>query len=268
MHEPFLKTEKIGRIAVLTFNRPQLRNAIGTLEDCAHIVNALEAAEHDDSVSCIILTGAGAAFCAGGNIRAMQERSGIGPTDSPAGTRSNYRRGVQSVIAALWASEVPMIAAINGHAIGLGLDIACLCDLRICADSAKFASSFIRLGIVPGDGGAWILPRAIGGARAAELMLTGDTYDARAALSMGLVSSVVPADELMAAAQALAARIIANPPRTLRLTKRLLREGQQQRFEDMLELSASFQAIAHETSDHHEAVQAFLDKREPRFTGN
>jgi enoyl-CoA hydratase/carnithine racemase len=161
-----------------------------------------------------------------------------------------------------------MIAAINGHAIGLGLDIACLCDLRICADTARFASSFIRLGIVPGDGGTWILPRAIGSARAAELMLTGDTYEAAAALSMGLVSAVVPASGLMAEAHALATRIVANPARTLRLTKRLLREGQQQRLQDVLELSAAFQALAHETQDHHEAVEAFLEKREPRFTGS
>jgi 2-(1,2-epoxy-1,2-dihydrophenyl)acetyl-CoA isomerase len=268
MREPFVKHEMTGRIATLTLNRPDVRNAISTLEDCTDLVNALETAERDDSVSCVILTGSGGTFCAGGNIRAMKERSGIGPTASPVGTRDNYRRGVQSVIAALWKCEVPMIAAINGHAIGLGLDIACLCDLRICADTAKFASSFIRLGIVPGDGGAWILPRAIGSARAAELMLTGDTYDAPAALSMGLVSAVVPAGGLMAEAHTLAARIVANPPRTLRLTKRLLREGQQQRLQDILELSASFQALAHETPDHHEAVQAFLEKREPRFTGS
>ena len=268
MSGPFVKTETRGRIATLTFNRPEVRNAISTLEDCSDLVNAIETAERDDSVSCIILTGSGGSFCAGGNIRAMKERPGMGPTDSPVGTRNNYRRGVQSVIEALWECEVPMIGALNGHAIGLGLDIACLCDLRICADTAKFASSFIRLGIVPGDGGAWILPRSIGSARAAELMLTGDTYDAQAALSMGLVSRVVPAGGLMADAQALAARIAANPARTLRLTKRLLREGQQQRLQDILELSASFQALAHETEDHHEAVQAFLEKREPRFTGS
>jgi 2-(1,2-epoxy-1,2-dihydrophenyl)acetyl-CoA isomerase len=267
VREPFVKREVAGRVATLTLNRPDVRNAIGTLEDCADLVNAVETTERDDSVSCIVLTGSGAAFCAGGNIRAMQERSGIGPTDSPAGTRDNYRRGVQSVIKALWNCEVPMIAAINGHAIGLGLDIACLCDLRICADTAKIASSFVRLGIVPGDGGAWILPRAVGSARAAEMMLTGDTYDARDALSWGLVSAVVPASGLAAEAHALAARVVANPARTLRLIKRLLREGQQQRLQDMLELSASFQAIAHETPDHHEAVQAFMQKREPRFTG-
>jgi len=162
---------------------------------------------------------------------------------------------------------VPLIAAINGHAIGLGLDLACVCDIRICADSAKFASSFIKLGIVPGDGGAWILPRAIGLSKASELILTGDTYDAAAALAMGLVSRVVPLDRLMPEIHALAARIVANPAKTLRLAKRLLREGQQQRLSDVLELSAAFQALAHETRDHSEAVAAFFDKREPRFTG-
>jgi enoyl-CoA hydratase/carnithine racemase len=198
----------------------------------------------------------------------MKERNGIGPLDSPDATRANYRRGVQSVIESLWNCEIPMIAAINGHAIGLGLDLACVCDVRISADSAKFASSFIKVGIVPGDGGAWILPRAIGLSKAAEMILTGDSYDAAAALAMGLVSSVVPADGLMAAAHAMAARIVVNPPKTLRLAKRLLREGQQQRLSDVLELSAAFQALAHETKDHGEALDAFFDKREPKFTGN
>jgi enoyl-CoA hydratase/carnithine racemase len=221
----------------------------------------------DDSVSCVILTGQGTAFSAGGNLKAMQDRNGIGPLDSPAATRSNYRRGVQSVIEALWNCELPLVGAINGHAIGLGLDLACLCDVRICAEGAKFASSFIKLGIVPGDGGAWILPRTIGLSKASELILTGDTYDADAALGMGLVLKVVPPDRLLDEARALASRIAANPARALRLSKRLLREGQQQRLSDILELSAAFQALAHETDDHAEALDAFFDKREPRFTG-
>ena len=160
-----------------------------------------------------------------------------------------------------------MLAAINGHAIGLGLDLACVCDIRIAADSAKFASSFIKIGIVPGDGGAWILPRAIGLSKASELILTGDTYDAAAALAMGLVSKLVPLDQLLSEAQALAARIVANPAKALRLAKRLLREGQQQRLTDVLELSAAFQALAHETRDHAEALDAFFDKRAPNFNG-
>jgi 2-(1,2-epoxy-1,2-dihydrophenyl)acetyl-CoA isomerase len=174
---------------------------------------------------------------------------------------------VQRIIEALWNCEIPMIAAINGHAIGLGLDLACLCDIRIAVESAKFASSFIKFGIVPGDGGAWILPRAVGLANAAELIFTGDTIDSKAAMSMGLVSRVVAPARLMDAALALAERIVVNPARALRLSKRLLREGQQQRLAGVLELSAAFQALAHETRDHAEALDAFFEKRPPRFTG-
>jgi 2-(1,2-epoxy-1,2-dihydrophenyl)acetyl-CoA isomerase len=137
----------------------------------------------------------------------------------------------------------------------------------VSTDQAKFASSFIKLGIVPGDGGAWILPRAVGLSKAAELIFTGDTYDAVSAQSMGLVSQVVTSDQLVPTAQTLAERIVCNPPRTLRLAKRLLREGQQQRLADVLELSAAFQALAHETEDHREAIDAFLQKRAPQFRG-
>jgi 2-(1,2-epoxy-1,2-dihydrophenyl)acetyl-CoA isomerase len=267
MSPPFVEFTRDGRIATITLNRPDVRNAIGAHEDCHDLVEAVQRAANDDSVSCVILTGKGSAFSAGGNLKGMQERNGIGPLDSPAATRNNYRRGVQSVIEALWNCEVPLIAAINGHAIGLGLDLACLCDIRISAETAKFASSFIKMGIVPGDGGAWILPRAIGLSKASELIFTGDTYDAGAALAMGLVSQVVPLARLLDEAHALASRIVANPARVLRLSKRLLREGQQQRLQDILELSAAFQALAHETRDHGEALDAFFDKREPRFTG-
>jgi 2-(1,2-epoxy-1,2-dihydrophenyl)acetyl-CoA isomerase len=267
MPDPFVHCEKDGRVVTLTFDRPDVRNAIGTHQDCRDIVDAVQRANDDASVSCIILTGRGTAFSAGGNLKAMKERVGIGRLDSPEATRANYRRGVQSVIESLWNCEIPMIAAINGHAIGLGLDLACACDIRIGADSAKFASSFIKLGLVPGDGGAWILPRAIGLSKASELILTGDTYDAAAALAMGLLSTVVSLEQLIPEARALAGRIVANPPKTLRLAKRLLREGQQQRLSDLLELSAAFQALAHETRDHGEALGAFFDKRPPQFTG-
>lgn len=263
----FVRYEQDGRVVTLTLNSEATRNAIGTAQDCADIVEALNRAESDAGVSCVILTGSGSAFSAGGNLKGMKERSGIGRLDAPIATRDNYRRGVQSVIRKLWDCELPMIAAINGHAIGLGLDLACLCDLRIAADSAKFASSFIKMGLIPGDGGAWVLPRTVGLANAAELILTGDTIDGASALRMGLISQLVPAGELLAAANALAQRVVANPARTLRLAKRLLREGQQQRLSDVLELSSAYQALVHETADHAEAVDAFLDKRAPNFTG-
>lgn len=268
MSECFVRYEKRDKIAIMTMNRPDSRNAIGTHQDCADFIAALGQAQSDAGISCVILTGSGSAFSAGGNLKSIRERNGIGPLNQPPdATRSNYRQGVQRIVDSLWNCEIPMIAAINGHAIGLGLDLACLCDIRIAAESARFASSFIKIGIVPGDGGAWILPRAVGLSNAAELIFTGDTIDSEAAMGMGLVSRVVPSGRLMDEALALAERIVVNPARALRLCKRLLREGQQQRLADMLELSAAFQALAHETSDHTEALDAFFDRRPPRFTG-
>ena len=264
---PFLTVERQGRIAVLTMNRPEAMNAIGTLDDCDSIVDTFFALGNDRGVSAIVLTGSGRGFSSGGNIKGMQTRSGIGVLDQPDSTRANYRRGVQRAVRAMLDCEIPMIAAINGHAIGLGLDLACLCDIRIAADSAKMAASFIKVGIVPGDGGAWTLQRIVGYSLAAELFLTGRTFDAAYARSIGLINRVVSADELMTAAIGIAGEIAANPPRALRLTKKLLREAQHGRAHDVLELSAAYQAIVHETKDHAEAVAAILDKRAPQFTG-
>ncbi|MCW1385126.1 enoyl-CoA hydratase-related protein, partial [Novosphingobium sp. KCTC 2891] len=165
------------------------------------------------------------------------------------------------------AIEVPVIAAVNGPAIGAGCDLACMCDVRIASDKAKFAESFVKLGIVPGDGGAWLLPRIVGFSKASEMAFTGDLMDAAEALACGLVSRVVPAGELMDAARALAARIAANPPHAVRMTKRLIRESRLASLSAILEASAAAQALCHTTRDHHEAVAAFLEKRTPVFTG-
>jgi 2-(1,2-epoxy-1,2-dihydrophenyl)acetyl-CoA isomerase len=265
---PFLEVERQGPIAILRMDRADSLNAIGTLEDCDNIVSTLEQLSHDRSVHAAILTGKGRAFCSGGNIKGIKDRQGIGPLDQPDSTRWNYRRGVQRTTRALLDCEIPLIAAINGHAIGLGLDLACLCDIRIAAKSAKMAASFIKVGIVPGDGGAWTLQQIVGYSKAAELFLTGETFTADEALRIGLVSQVAEDDGLMDAALALAGKIAANPVRALRLTKRLLREGQKGDSDQVLELSAAFQAIVHETRDHVEAVTAILEKRKPSFTGD
>jgi len=263
----FVKIEEQGPVAILRLNRPEALNAVSTLEDCQDVVDALESLAADRSISVGILTGNGRAFSAGGNLKAMRDRSGIGPLDQPDSTRTNYRRGVQRMTRAFMDLEVPMIAAVNGYAVGLGCDLACHCDIRIAAESAKFSASFIKVGIVPGDGGAWSLQRVVGYSKAAELFFTGDTFDAAVALEIGLVSRVVSDARLSEEALELAARIAANPARALRLTKRLLREAQHSRMSDVLELSAAFQAIVHETEDHHEAVNAILEKRTPKFTG-
>ena len=179
----------------------------------------------DRDVRCAILTGAGSAFSAGGNLKAMRERSG-GFSGGGVHIRERYRNGIHRIIRALWGIEVPLLAAVNGPAIGLGNDVACLADIRIAADNAIFGATFLRVGLVPGDGGAWILPRVIGQSRAAELFFTADTIDAQTALAWGLVSKLVPADKLMDEARALAARICRQPPDVLRMTKKLMREGQ------------------------------------------
>jgi enoyl-CoA hydratase/carnithine racemase len=140
-----------------------------------------------------------------------------------------------------------------------------MCDMRIASSSASFAESFVRVGLIPGDGGAWLLPRAVGLAKAMEMSFTGDAVKADEALAIGLVSRVVPPDQLLDAARELAARIARNPGQTLRMTKRLLREGQHQKLESLLELSAALQVIAHKTPAHAEAVDAFIEKREPKF---
>jgi enoyl-CoA hydratase/carnithine racemase len=268
MNCDFIRWDQEGRVVTLTMNRPDERNAIGSHADCEALVDAVERAAADPGVAVLILTGAGGSFSAGGNLKGMRDRDGIGPLASPLATRGNYRRGIQRIPAALWNCELPTIAAINGHAIGVGLDLACMCDIRIAAQGAKLAASFVKLGIVPGDGGAYFLPRAVGLSKAAEMMFTGEPIDGAQALACGLVSRLVPGDALMAEARALAARIAANPPQTLRLVKRLLREAQHARLDEVLHLSAAFQALAHESADHREALAAFFDKRPPVFTGS
>jgi len=258
--------EKTGPLVQLTINRPESRNPLGEEGDGDLFAEAAARINADREVRCVILTGAGPAFSAGGNVKAMRERSG---SFSGAGVhiRERYRNGIHRIVRSLWGVEVPMIAAVNGPAIGLGNDVACLADMRIAADNAIFGATFLRIGLVPGDGGSWILPRTIGHARAAELFFTGDTIDATTALSWGLVSRIVPAALLMDEARTLAGRICRQPPDVLRMTKRMMREGQSVSFDTIMEMSATMQALAHLTEDHHEAVAAFFEKRPGDFKG-
>ena len=260
---PFLSYEQSGAIVTLMMNSPETRNALTGNSAPQEFVDACARITEDLSVRVVVLTGAGPVFSSGGNLKHMQELF-----DAPPSTiRQWYRQGIQRLATALYNLEVPTIAAVNGAAIGAGCDLTCMCDIRIAADSASFAESFIRVGLIPGDGGAWLLPRVVGMSKAAEMSFTGESLSAAEALACGLVSRVVPADQLMTEALALAARIAANPGAGLRLTKRLLREGQHMRLESLLEMSAGFQALAHKTAHHVEAVNAFVEKRKPDFSG-
>lgn len=253
-------------IVTLILNRPELRNPISDQEMVEALLAALDRLESDPDARVAILTGAGKAFSSGGNIREMRPGGSLN-TGSPVITRSNYTKGIQRLPLAFARLEVPVIAAVNGAAIGAGCDLACMCDLRIAAESARFAESFVKLGLIAGDGGSWLLPRVIGWSKAAEMALTGDMIDANEALSCGLVSQVVPDDRLMDAARALALRIAVNPPHAVRMTKRLLWEGRRVDLGSLLEMASAMQAAAHMTEDHAEAVSAFLEKRNPTFRG-
>ncbi len=255
-------------IVTLTLNNPALRNPISDEDTVEALIDALNRADGDPAVRAVILTGAGTAFSSGGNLKAMRDGHGLVDKQQPIKTRGNYKRGIQRIPLAFEALEVPVIAAVNGPAIGAGCDLACMCDIRIAAESATFAESFVKVGIIPGDGGAWLLPRVVGFSKACEMAFTGDAITAAEALACGLVSRVVPDAELLAAGKALAARIAVNPPHVVRMTKRLLREGRHVRIDTLLEMSAAMQALAHTTADHREAVSALLEKRRPVFTGD
>jgi enoyl-CoA hydratase/carnithine racemase len=262
----FLQIQQDGGVLTVTMNQPATRNALTGNSAVAEFVALAERVARDASVRAVVLTGAGSVFSSGGNVKDMQRFFDDALT--PAMIRDEYRHGIQRLTKALYNLEVPAIAAVNGAAVGAGCDLACMCDIRIASETATFAESFIKVGIVPGDGGAWLLPRVIGLSKALEMSFTGDVLTAADALECGLVSKVVPAGALLDTSLQLAARIAANPGPTLRLTKRLLREGQQNTLDNVLELSASAQALAHKTSEHREAVTAFIEKRAPNFHGS
>ena len=261
-----IKLEKSGAIATLTLTRPEMMNALGQEGDGPAVAAACAEIEADPSIRVAILTGEGRAFSAGGDVKAMRDRTGAFG-GSAYDIRNGYRRNIHMVVKSLYNLEVPLIAAVNGAAIGLGCDVACMADVRIAADSAKFGVTFLKLGLIPGDGGAWLLPRIIGNSRAAQLLFTGDVIDAQTAKEWGLVSDAVPGDQLMDEAMALAERMAAQPPQSLRLAKTLLRHGQSASYDTIMELSAASQALMHETEDHMEGVNAILEKRAPKFEG-
>lgn len=261
-----LQTDRRDHIAILTLDRPETMNALGLDGDGAEFRTACDAINADQSVRCVILTGAGRAFSAGGDVKAMLAREG-NFAGNGVQIRQGYRSNIHLILRALESLDVPLIAAVNGAAIGLGCDLACLADIRMASDKAKFGVTFLKIGIIPGDGGAWLLPRTIGMSRAAELFYTGDVVDAATAADWGLVSRVVPHETLLEAALDLGRRIAQQPPHALRMTKMLLRQGRKVDYDTMLEMSAATQALSHLTEDHIEGVSALIEQRPAAFVG-
>lgn len=265
MPAPIVVTSE-NHIAILKLNRPDTRNAISEMDMIDAFEKAIDDINANQDIRVVILTGEGSAFSSGGNIKHMLNKEGMF-AGSKEDIKQGYKTGIQRIPLAMYRLAVPAIAAVNGPAVGAGCDLTCMCDVRIASDKARFAESFIKVGLIPGDGGAWFLPRTVGMSQAAEMAFTGDAIDAQKALSIGLVSQVVEHKSLMAEANKLAQRMACNPPQVLRQTKRLLRAGQQMNLPELLELSAEIQSDMHLTNDHIEAVSAMLEKRSANFTG-
>jgi enoyl-CoA hydratase/carnithine racemase len=253
-----------GRVATLTLRRDDVRNALTATRLTDDICATLEWATANGAISVLILTGAGAAFSAGGNIKTMRERA---TTSTAADMERYYRHGVQRIPRAMRAAEVAVIAAVNGPAVGAGFDLANMCDIRIASTNAQFGETFINLGIMAGDGGAWFLRRLVGDQRAAELTFTGRLVKADEALALGIVLEVTEPDRLLARAREIAAQIAAKPPLAVRYAKRTLRLAQEQSLEAHLEACSSFQGALQKTEDHLEALAAFFEKRPGQFKG-
>ncbi len=247
------------RVATLTLDRHDVRNALTGTALADDIVAVAEWVNRCDEVSVLVITGAGSAFSAGGNVKDMASRGGDFAGDV-AEVAARYRRGIQRIPLALQAVEVPVIAAVNGPAIGAGFDLANMADIRIASSKAKFGETFLNLGIIPGDGGAWFMQRLIGYQRAFELTLSGRVIDAAEAKEYGIVLEVTEPEALMGKVNELAARIAAQPPKATRLTKRLMKMAQRTELKDFLDLCAVFQGMCHNEPEHLAVVNAMLEK--------
>jgi 2-(1,2-epoxy-1,2-dihydrophenyl)acetyl-CoA isomerase len=254
-----LRLETADAIATITLDRPAALNAL-TVSLKQDLIAAFSAIAGDTSIRAVVLTGAGRAFCAGQDLHERQA-----PDAMPLAEELRLR--YNPLILAMRRLPQPVIAAVNGIAAGAGASLAFACDLRIAAEGASFLLAFGRVGLVPDSGATWFLPRLVGEAKAAELALIGDPLSAVDAERLGLVARVVPAEDLPAAARALAARLASGAPRAMSLTKAALDDGWGASLEEQLEREAELQGIAGSTADHAEGLAAFLERRPPRFTG-
>lgn len=246
-----------GAVATLTLARPDIRNAITEPEMLDEIIATID--RPPPEVRVLVLTGRGTAFSAGGDVHAMGNRAGMF-SGTPYEIAEAYRTSIQRLTRSVLSTDIVTIAAVNGPAVGAGFDLVLSCDLRVGSSQAWFAHTFIDLGIIPGDGGAWLLPRVVGWQHAAELAFTARRVEADEAADLDILLEVVEPDLLMERVGRLAADIAAKPAHSLRLTKRLLRHARGMDLEGFLDLSAALQAMSHAEPEHEEAVERFLER--------
>jgi enoyl-CoA hydratase/carnithine racemase len=259
--------EKSDCIATITLNRPERMNAF-TPVMLNEWLEALTDAHTDDDVRAVILTGTGRGFCTGADV--SRDGEGLSLVDrsrTHVDNRNFLRDSVQRIPRLVSIMEKPYIAAVNGAAVGAGMDMASMCDMRFAADSARFGMTYVRMGLIPGDGGCYFLPRIVGMARALDLIWTGRLFDAQEALSMGYVSAVIPADELMPYTREYAARLVNGPAVAIQQAKRLAYRSQELSLDAALDLAQQAMFIAQSTEDSREGPRAFVEKREPKFKG-
>jgi enoyl-CoA hydratase/carnithine racemase len=278
----YLKVDRSEGVLVLTLHDPPTRNALGR-EMAAELMQALDEYEQSPEDRMLVITGTDPSFCSGANVRQMgqsiQQREG-GTDEPPArlpwgsmeaglGRRraESFGGGAAMVPLRIHELQKPSLAAVNGHAYGVGMGVAISCDIRIASEQAAFAEAFVRMGLIPGDGSCWQLPRLIGLSNTFLMQYTGQAVDGNEAFRMGLVSRVVPHDELMPAAMELATRLAHGATQSISLIKYLVQKSTHTDMRKSLEMAHVAQEASRATEDHKEAVQAFIDKRRPDFKG-
>jgi enoyl-CoA hydratase/carnithine racemase len=249
-------------VATITLNRPERLNAF-TDEMLAAWLSALEECRVRDDTRVIVVTGTGRAFTTGGDVEGFAGSA----SKTAAAMKTRISNGIQRLTRTITEHDKPVIAALNGIAAGGGLDVALACDIRFAAESARFAETYVRMGLIPGGGGAYLLPRIVGAAKALELLWNGDFIEAREAERIGLVNKVIPDADLMAETYKFARRVAEGAPLAVQLIKRLVRMGADKDLATGLELAAANMPIVRSSEDHLEAIAANKEKRKPNFTG-
>jgi len=253
-------------VTTITLNRPQRLNALNRMM-IAEILSALKRAGQRGGVRVIVITGAGAGFCGGADLKDPDGPAGLLPDNSPESKRQGLRHGIYPLILGIRNCDLPVIAMMNGDAAAGGCDLALTCDIRIGSEKTRFMESFARIGLFPGSGGCWFLPRMVGTSKAAEMVFTGDPIGAQEAYQWGLLSQLVPHEELRERTMLLARRIASGPPIAIRLGKMVMQRSMDASLETSLELAAASESITLTSEDHKEGLAAFLERREARFQG-